>query len=108
MHTADSLAPVAAPAVALSLLAFIVLKLMAKLPSQQQARLRQAPIGTDGLGVESTAHIGFSSQPHHHHKQIVGEYWGTSINRLVKTHVHAVLTRIFVAYYLLSEGNKNA
>ena len=61
LRTSDSLAPIAAPAVATSLLAFIVvyffvfgagvlylLRLMSKPPSLQQEALRQGPIRTAG------------------------------------------------------------
>jgi len=61
LRTADSLAPVSAPAVAASLIGFIVvyffvfgagifyiLRLMSKPPSQQKIRLREGPIRTAG------------------------------------------------------------
>lgn len=62
LRTADSLAPVAAPAVATSLLAFIIvyffvfgagtfyiLRLMSKSPSKQNATLREGPLRTAGI-----------------------------------------------------------
>lgn len=68
LRTADSLAPVSAPAVAASLIGFIVvyffvfgagifyiLRLMGKPPSQQKIRLREGPIRT--AGPTPVAHI---------------------------------------------------